>query len=292
MKVLSLFDGMSCGQIALERVGIKVDEYYASEIDKFAIKVAKKNYPATIQIGDVTKIDFSKYKDIDLLIAGSPCQGFSYAGKQLNFRDERSKLFFEFAKALKVVKPKYFLLENLCMKKEFEDVITHILGVKPIKINSNLFTAQNRKRLYWTNIQFDTNIKDKGLLLKDVLKDTFSEKELLSEKVKERFRFVNSNSYIGTTKPSFRKIGQRDWVYGDENKMGCLVATDYKQPKQVFHNGVLRKISPEECEELQTVPIGYTDCVSNTQRYKMLGNGWTIDVIAHIFKGLKENKND
>lgn len=292
MKVLSLFDGMSCGQIALERVGIKVDEYYASEIDKFAIKVAKKNYPATIQIGDVTKIDFSKYKDIDLLIAGSPCQGFSYAGKQLNFRDERSKLFFEFAKALKVVKPKYFLLENVCMKKEFEDVITHILGVKPIKINSNLFTAQNRKRLYWTNIQFDTNIKDKGLLLKDVLKDTFSEKELLSEKVKERFRFVNSNSYIGTTKPSFRKIGQRDWVYGDENKMGCLVATDYKQPKQVFHNGVLRKISPEECEELQTVPIGYTDCVSNTQRYKMLGNGWTIDVIAHIFKGLKENKND
>lgn len=292
MKVLSLFDGMSCGQIALERVGIKVDEYYASEIDKFAIKVAKKNYPATIQIGDVTKIDFSKYKDIDLLIAGSPCQGFSYAGKQLNFRDERSKLFFEFTKALKVVKPKYFLLENVCMKKEFEDVITHILGVKPIKINSNLFTAQNRKRLYWTNIQFDTNIKDKGLLLKDVLKDTFSEKELLSEKVKERFRFVNSNSYIGTTKPSFRKIGQRDWVYGDENKMGCLVATDYKQPKQVFHNGVLRKISPEECEELQTVPIGYTDCVSNTQRYKMLGNGWTIDVIAHIFKGLKENKND
>lgn len=292
MKVLSLFDGMSCGQIALERAGIKVDEYYASEIDKFAIKVAKKNYPATIQIGDVTKIDFSKYKDIDLLIAGSPCQGFSYAGKQLNFRDERSKLFFEFAKALKVVKPKYFLLENVCMKKEFEDVITHILGVKPIKINSNLFTAQNRKRLYWTNIQFDTNIKDKGLLLKDVLKDTFSEKELLSEKVKERFRFVNSNSYIGTTKPSFRKIGQRDWVYGDENKMGCLVATDYKQPKRVFHNGVLRKISPEECEELQTVPIGYTDCVSNTQRYKMLGNGWTIDVIAHIFKGLKENEND
>lgn len=292
MKVLSLFDGMSCGQIALERAGIKVDKYFASEIDKFAIKVAKKNYPATIQIGDVTKIDFSKYKDIDLLIAGSPCQGFSYAGKQLNFRDERSKLFFEFVKALKVVKPKYFLLENVCMKKEFEDVITHILGVKPIKINSNLFTAQNRKRLYWTNIQFDTNIKDKGLLLKDVLKDTFSEKELLSEKVKERFRFVNSNSYIGTTKPSFRKIGQRDWVYGDENKMGCLVATDYKQPKQVFHNGVLRKISPEECEELQTVPIGYTDCVSNTQRYKMLGNGWTVDVIAHIFKGLKENKND
>lgn len=153
MKVLSLFDGISCGRVALERAGIPVETYYASEIDKYAIQIAQKNYPDTIQIGDVTKVDFSEYiGKVDLIIGGSPCQGFSFAGKQLNFNDPRSKLFFEFLRAVRTIKPKYFLLENVKMKKEFQDIISERLGVQPIEINSALVSAQNRIRLYWTNI--------------------------------------------------------------------------------------------------------------------------------------------
>lgn len=286
MKVLSLFDGISCGRIALDRAGIKVDKYYASEVDKYAIKVSSNNYPDIIQIGEVTKIDFSNYTDVNMIIAGSPCQGFSLSGRQLNFNDERSKLFFEFVKAVQTIKPKYFLLENVCMKKEYENIISELVGVEPVKINSSLVTAQSRNRLYWTNINFDKNIIDKKLLLKDVLDDEYTNKEKLSELVLNRFKYVNSSTHIGTTKPDFRKIGQRDLVYGDNNKMGCLMASDYKQPKQVMHNGVIRKISPEECEKLQTIPVGYTKGVSNTQRYKMIGNAWTVDVITHIFRGI------
>ena len=150
MNVLSLFDGMSCGRIALERAGIKVDKYYASEIDKYAITITKKNFPNTIHIGDVTKIKAEDLEPIDLLMGGSPCQGFSFAGRQLNFDDPRSALFFEFVRLLKECKPKYFLLENVRMKKEYQDVITEHLGVEPIMINSALVSAQNRKRLYWT----------------------------------------------------------------------------------------------------------------------------------------------
>jgi len=150
MNVLSLFDGISCGQVALHRAGIEVDKYYASEIEKYAIQITQKNYPNTIQLGDVTQI--KGIKDIDLLIGGSPCQGFSKAGKQLNFVDPRSRLFFEYVRILNEVKPKYFLLENVIMKQEYQDIISKYLGVEPIEINSALVTAQNRKRLYWTNI--------------------------------------------------------------------------------------------------------------------------------------------
>lgn len=168
MRVLSLFDGMSCGQIALERAGIQVSEYYASEIDKHAIAVTKGNYPNTIHIGDVSNV---KMTQVDLLLGGSPCQGFSFAGKQLNFNDTRSKLFFEFVRILKEVKPKYFLLENVNMKKEFQDVISKALGVEPTIINSKLVSAQNRVRLYWTNIP-DVDIPaDKGVKLSDILEE-------------------------------------------------------------------------------------------------------------------------
>ena len=171
MKVLSLFDGMSCGQIALNRLGIEYDTYYASEIDKWAIQVAKANYPNMIHIGDVTKIQASDFGDekIDLIMAGSPCQGFSFAGKQLNFNDSRSKLFFEFVRLVKELKPKYFLLENVNMKKEYKDIITEQMGVEPIDINSSLLSGQNRRRLYWTNIPNITIPKDKGVNIKDIL---------------------------------------------------------------------------------------------------------------------------
>jgi DNA-cytosine methyltransferase len=178
MKVLSLFDGMSCGMIALDRLGIKVDKYYASEIDKYAIQVSQNNYPEIIQIGDVCDIKAEDYQDIDLILAGSPCQGFSFAGKQLAFDDPRSALFFEFIRLLKEIKPKYFLLENVNMKKEFLDVISEQVsacypelpfGIERIKINSALVSAQNRVRWYWTNIPDITQPEQRGIVLRDIL---------------------------------------------------------------------------------------------------------------------------
>ena len=183
LKVLSLFDGMSCGQLALQKLGIEVDTYYASEIDKFAIQVTQANFPNTIQVGDVCELKAKDYQDIDLILAGSPCQGFSFAGKQLAFDDPRSALFFEFVRLLKEIKPKYFLLENVRMKQQFQDVITEQVSacypnhpgdlfgsqIKPILINSALLSAQNRQRLYWTNIPNVEQPVDKGIVLKDIL---------------------------------------------------------------------------------------------------------------------------
>jgi len=171
INVLSLFDGMSCGQIALNKIGVEYDKYFASEIDKHAIKETMINYPDTIQVGDVTKIVASDLPKIDLLIGGSPCQGFSFSGKQLNFEDPRSKLFFEFVRLLKECEPTYFLLENVVMKKEYEQVITDYLGVEPIQINSTLVSAQNRVRLYWTNIPNVGQPDDKNITLMDILED-------------------------------------------------------------------------------------------------------------------------
>lgn len=316
MKVLSLFDGISCGRVALERAGIEVEKYYASEINPYSIQVAKKNYPSTIEIGDVRDIEAVWYKECELLIGGSPCQNFSFAGKRNGATtkenidiltleqymdckkkgfefDGYSYLFWEYVRVLKELNPKYFLLENVRMSKKWESIITNTLGVEPIVINSNLVSAQNRHRLYWTNIEGITQPIDKGFLLKDILKDTYSEKEILSDKIQKRFKLTpNSKSTYGTTRPDFRTIGERDVVYGDENKMGCLMATDYKQPKQVYHNGILRKISPEEAEILQTLPEGYTSGISNTRRFECIGNGWTVDVIAHIFSFINTKQND
>ena len=266
INVLSLFDGKSCGQIALDKLGIEVDNYFASEIDKYAIQVTKHNYPNTKHIGDVTKVKGADLPKIDLLIGGSPCQGFSFAGKQLNFDDPRSKLFFEFVRLLEETKPKYFLLENVKMKKEYEQVITDLLGVEPILINSALVSAQNRKRLYWTNIPNITHPKDKGLFLKDIIEKGSG--KLLTDVTAKRPRTLRN----------FRRLDQKAF---------CMLATMYKLSQSngmtVIDDNGLRCISPIECERLQNVPDNYTACVSNTQRYKMLGNGWTVDVIAHIF---------
>ena len=322
MNVMSLFDGIGGCRIALDRCNIKVDKYYASEINKVSMGIARYNYKDIEEIGDVRNIDGTSYKGkIDLLTFGSPCQNFSFSGKQNgattksgievvtleqylelkkdNFEFEGySYLFWEAVRLLKEIEPKYFFMENVKMSKKWEQVITNTLGVAPICINSSLVSGQSRNRLYWTNIPNVTQPKDKGILIKDILEDTFSEKEVLSDFVLNRYKELpNCGFAVGTTKPEFRTIGQRDYVYGDNNKMACLVATDYKQPKQVLHNGVVRKISPIEAERFQTLSDNYTKYmlddnnsvkeVSNTKRFECIGNGWTIDVIVHIFNGLK-----
>ena len=359
MNVLSLFDGCSGAQLALQKAGIKVDNYFASEVDKYAIKVTQANFPDTVQLGDVSQIDAMKLPKIDLIIGGSPCQGFSFAGKQLNFNDERSKLFFEYVRLLKTVKPEWFLLENVSMKKEFQDEISRLMGVEPIRINSNLVSAQNRNRLYWTNIP-TTQPEDKGIMLADIVHEGEVDREkshcidsnyhkggargmgLYFEKSRRQLVFETLTEYIVPFDQTlqildkeiargkvgfFRKDSQANRVYyihdkavtlcgdagGGSAKMGqylfgCITPDriNKRQNGQRFSEGkkfytltaqdkhgiliegYIRKLTPTECERLQTVPEGYTDHVSNTQRYKMLGNGFTVDVIAHILKRLWE----
>ena len=345
MNVLSLFDGMSCGQIALDQLNIPVENYFAAEIDKFAIKVATANFPNMIQLGDVTTVDPDKLPKIDLLIGGSPCQGFSFAGKQLNFDDPRSKLFWEYVRLLKALKPKYFLLENVRMKKESMDVITEALGVDPVPINSNLVSAQNRYRLYWTNIPMDGLPEDKGIKLKDILENGITDREkshcldahyfkggnLKTYFEKHRRQLVFSDDgmcHVGDAGIS-DKYAYINRVYHPDGKGPSLVASTggHLQPKVLevagmsdtngwdqerkvydpegisptltgqrasnvpkINNGekTWRKLTPLECERLQTVPEGYTNHVSNTQRYRMLGNGWTVEVVKHIMKGLTQ----
>jgi len=484
MNVLSLFDGMSCGRIALERLGIKVDNYYASEIDKYAIQVSQANYPDIIQVGDVTELDTSTLPKIDLVMGGSPCQGFSFAGKQLAFDDPRSALFFEFVRCVKELQPKYFLLENVRMKKEYLDVISEYMGVEPICINSALLSAQNRVRFYWTNIPGIEQPKDRGIVLRDILEtnendilnniqekshvikaqyyknskanfeanngfratgipqkpETISNKDNKSyaltasypsarprrSKAKHEKTMVkvddinnlpnnvdyiydqNDKSYKPETisvdkekkQPTIKDGSQGDRIYSQDAKgitlnaqsggtagSGNMLVETHDKPKQVgtavdikghdqikrvyspdgksptlttcggghrepkvavfsedrinkfketlkddpkpSANGIIqlnnpsdssgrvyspdgksptlmagnsgggkepvkindnvywRKLTPVECERLQTVPDNYTNHVSNTQRYKMLGNGWTIEVIIHILKNME-----
>tara|TARA_R110000744_G_scaffold190351_1_gene309478 strand:+ start:1766 stop:2947 length:1182 start_codon:yes stop_codon:yes gene_type:complete len=382
INVLSLFDGMSCGQIALDRLGVKVNKYYASEIDKYAMTIAKKNYPNIEHIGDVTQVDGTKLDKIDLMIGGSPCQGFSFAGKQLNFSDPRSALYFEFVRLLKETKPKYFLLENVRMKKEFQAIITKDLGVEPIMINSSLLSAQNRVRLYWTNIPNISQPNDLGIVLKDIIEDGVTDRtkshcldanyfkggNLKSYFEKHRRQLIFSKDGLchvgdadlkgndsikrvyhpdgksptlttmqgGHREPkvlvksiqvgTVNKGGQGDRIYSPEGKGISLTAqsggtagngnmlivggafrgryqedgsikqeleirsdektntvTTVQKDNVVISNATYRKLTCLECERLMTVPDNYTEGVSNTQRYKMLGNGWSVDVIKHIF---------
>lgn len=395
--VLSCFDGMSCGQLALDRAGINVKKYFASEIDKYAIQVSTHNYPEMVHLGDIQTLDIEKLPKIDLLIGGSPCQGFSFAGAQLNFDDPRSKLFFDFAKIYKKLKEKnpslMFLLENVRMKQAYQDVISEYMGCKPIMINSKLLSAQNRVRLYWTNIPSVTQPEDLGLVLRDII--DYSDDNVLSEtamaymmrnsekwsegkvrldnygkKEDEKAGCLTANMYKGVPygvigiEPSETKgigciqVGMAKnirgldvvrRIYSPDGKSPALTSMTggHRHPKisltgidptktnqinpskkaggkqphmqdRVFHedgkihamtasfaaqsnialtqNDELRwrRLSPLECERLQTVPDNYTllldddkQLVSNSQRYKMLGNGWTIDVIAHIFRSMR-----
>lgn len=410
---------MSCGQLALQRAGFEVDRYMACEIDKYGMQVTRKNFPNTIQMGDVCALKGENLPPIDLLMGGSPCQGFSFAGKQLNFDDPRSALFFEFVRLLEETKPKYFLLENVRMKQEYQDVISEHLGVKPIMINSSLLSAQNRVRLYWTNIPNIEQPEDKGIVLKDVLEGGVSVKgaakrnqvtkrgieaqlnirkddksncvvaswphklngcveyrpcELKefnkdstchhvatatdikgNESIKRvyadsgksptlttmggghrepkvlcgaiRGRYIEGNSGKTEQKLEIRQDGktntlttvQKDNVAvlivkeatkkgyteiqdGDcfdatfptsktrrgrnmKDKSNCLTTANYEYMR--YEHPSYRKLTPMECERLQTVPDGYTEGVSNTQRYKMLGNGWTVDIICHVLKNVR-----
>ena len=448
MNVLSLFDGMSCGRIALDRLGIEVDNYYASEIDKYAIAVAKENYPDTIHVGDITQLDPKDFQDIDLVLAGSPCQGFSFAGKQLAFDDPRSALFFEFIRLLKAIKPKYFLLENVRMKQQYIDVITQQVSecypdhegndlfdskIEPILINSALLSAQSRQRLYWTNIPHVKQPEDLGIVLKDILEDEVEEHYLAGKNLLENYQGGNqlnpnyksqantihdknkksgvicagthgyANGYVETKPKQVGKVkdgGQGNRIYSTDGKSSTLsaqsggtagngntlietkpkqvgIASDInghdilkrvyspegksptlntmgggnREPKVAVENRIVvdperkrliiaeanekgytiiedgdcfdinypnsktrrgrkmkykcnaltpsaqeymhfkdltwRKLTPLECERLQTVPDNYTASVSNTQRYKMLGNGWTVEVICHILKNME-----
>lgn len=290
MKVLSLFDGMSCGQIALQRAGINVDKYYASEVEQAPMAVTQYNFPETIQVGDVTKLDFTDFKgEIDILIGGSPCQGLSIANsKRNNLDDPRSALFYKFIEALNIIKPKYFILENVKMDAQSQAEFTRLTGVEPIEINSNLVSAQNRKRLYWTNIPNVTQPVDKGILIRDILdKDNveyFQDERIEKTKVKTKNYYkwdISGKGYYS----------QQDRAYFKDGKMCCIPKARVKSKLNVVENeeGLYRRTSVEECERLQTVPTGYTKVpgVSNTKRYEMLGNGWTVDVIAHILKNIK-----
>jgi len=283
MNVISLFDGMSVGQLALQDLGIEVDTYYASEIDKFATKVCMKNFPETVQLGTVENWEQWEISDpISLLLGGSPCQGFSQIGKKLNFEDPRSKLFFDYVRVLEDFEPKYFLLENVVMKQEYQDIISDILGVKPIKINSALVSAQNRNRLYWTNIPDVIQPKYRNITLKDIL-HTGNVDELLHTKA--GLACMNSKSSSGRTRWDYKH--HSEVVNG---KSACLTASLCKGvPHNVLVDGdVIRKFSSIEAERLQTLPDNYTAGVSNTQRYKMIGNGWTLEVIKHIIRGIKQ----
>ena len=410
VNVLSLFDGMSGTQMALYNSGIAVDKYYASEIDKYAIQITRKNFPDTIHLGDVKDIKGEDFiRDIDLVVAGSPCQGFSFAGKQLAFDDPRSALFFEFIRILREVKPKYFLLENVRMKKEFQDVISEqissvypeytsggLFGIEPILINSALVSAQNRQRLYWTNIPGIEQPEDLGIVLRDVLEDNFvadrdksycidanyykggnpknyfekSRRQLVFDKEFDKMTTKDGKSYALTATyqgavawnsierkqrtmiPTYdtpkqvgtaKEINGHDIlkrVYSEDGKSPTLnsMGGGNREPKVAVKGGAIRarskdskgkhvgwketkpkqvleirkddksnsltsatkdsvavkeeeltwrKLTPLECERLQTFPDNYSEGVSNTQRYKMLGNGFTVRVIEHILKNME-----
>lgn len=306
MKVLSLFDGLSGGQIALKRIGVKIDQYYASEVDKYAITIAKKNNPEMVHLGDVTKWREwgLPWGEIDLLIGGSPCQGFSFAGKRLNFEDPRSRLFFVYVEILEHIRalnPNVkFLLENVKMTKQSLDAISETLGVQPVFINSSLVSAQNRQRYYWANWDI-SQPADKGLVLADIVEDGAVDRDKAHCIDANYFKGGNLKSYFEKhrrqlvfSKDGLCEVGEADLnghdlvkrVYHPAGKSPTVntMSGGNREPKILVHPDKWRKLTPLECERLQTVPEGYTEGVSNSQRYKMLGNGWTVDVIAHIFK--------
>ena len=297
INVLSLFDGISCGQVALERAGIKVNNYFASEIDKHAIKVTQSNYPNTKQIGDVTSVKVNDLPNIDLLMGGSPCQGFSFSGKQLNFEDPRSKLFFEFVRLIEEVKPKYWLLENVVMKQEYQDVISQHLGVEPVKLNSALTSAQNRVRLYWANFDI-TEPTDQGIGLEDVLEATemigpsairgrrLNKATILGRRLDERGKRQDYDKTVPITQCLEVRASNRD-------KSNCLttVAKDTvlttmevgRHPDAFNRKLPFRNYTKIERCRLMNLPDNYCDEISDNQTVKATGNGWEIGMITHIF---------
>ena len=315
MNILSLFDGCSGARLALSKASIKVNRYYSSEIDKYALEVANANFPedSKYRLGDITKIKGADLPKIDIIIGGSPCQGFSFAGNQLNFKHSESKLFFEFIRLLKEIKPKYFLLENVLMKKEYQNVISCELAkiyptsdvlfgtgkVEPIMINSAKLSAQSRKRLYWANFPIKQP-KNTGVYIKDILENNIIDKKLkyINRKIINK-KLKNVPIQIGKIKDGGFEMNNR--VYLDQGKSPTITTGSssnkevkigiYKETnswQENHHNIFWRKITPLEAERLQTLPDNYTDHVSKSQRYKMIGNGFTINVISHILSNISE----
>lgn len=324
MRVLSLFDGIACGRVAFDRAGILVDTYYASEIDPAAIKIAVKNNPTIIPIGDVNKIDFHDYVGkVDIIIGGSPCQDLSIAKQNREgLHGERSKLFWKYIEALEIIRPKYFLLENVAsMRKEDMEAITHTLAkIYPVVycnlINSALVSAQQRKRYYWTNWCVNQP-QDKGIYLKDILEHDCTKSQVLTQRFGIKglcYQDGKSKTLTATCHKGYGNdgttlvaepirigtlaglgTGQANRIYSVQGKSVCLNAlgggggakTGLYKVDLPDGDYIIRKLTPIECERLQTLPDNYTQGVSDTQHYKQLGNGWTVDIIAHILKGLK-----
>jgi DNA (cytosine-5)-methyltransferase 3A len=277
MNVLSLFDGISCGQIALNRANIPYDNYYASEIKPHAIKCTLDNYPNTIQLGDILNLKGSDLPKIDLFIGGSPCKGISRLNKnQEGLEHSESRLFWEYIRLLDEVKPKYYLLENTHGNKEATNTITETLGIKPISINSKLVSAQNRPRYYWTNIPDIKQPLDKGITTNDI----FDYSGVLADEC--RVKWLNSESGKKSIKNGYTKVNPYP-------KSGCLTALGHKKWNEnyLYRDGVYRYLSQTEIEKLQTLPVGYTKILSYNEAYDCIGDGWTVDVIAHIFKNIE-----
>lgn len=306
MKVLSLFDGISCGMVALERTGLPVSRYVAYEIDKYAIQVSKKNYPQIEHCGDVSTADFTKYKGFDLLLGGSPCTYWSIAknGRETTSSGLGWDLFMQYKRALVESGAKYFLYENnYSIHKDIKDAITKELGVEPIMINSALVSAQQRKRCYWTNISNVTQPEDKGIVLQDIIESGVTGGVKCYRATDFANKGVNLYCKDEHNAQAFKpiKIGdiggcksQGYQIYSVKGKSLVLLAdgggigSNSGLYKIDLSDGdyVIRKLTPLECERSQTLPDDYTFGISNTQRYKSLGNGWTVDVIAHILKSI------
>lgn len=293
MTVLSLFDGISCGLVALKNLGIEIDTYYAYEIDKDAIKIAMKNHPEIQQRGNVLDADFTQYENIDLLLGGSPCQDLSIVMNRdrTGLDGKKSSLFWSYVDALNTVKPHFFLFENVGnMRESDKKIITSALGVEPIKINTSIFLPQNRERLYWTNIPVLPLPQASGLCFADVMEQAAAEryyyqKSFTLEENKDK-------NVIGTLEINTHEALKR--VYSPQGIIGCLtcVSGGYQEKKvYVPEENRVRKLTPIEYERLQGLPDNYTEGLSNSKRYTVCGNGWSIPVIEHILKGLRYAAN-
>lgn len=300
--VLSLCDGISTTQLSLQMAGVDYDNYYASEINKYPIKVAKANFPETIHVGDLFNISGHDYKSVDLVLAGFPCQSFSLAGKELNFHDPRGKIFFECVRILNEVREHNpnvkFLFENVKMKKEFQDVISKHIGCQPIFLNSNLVSAQNRGRNYWTNINITSIPEDEGVLLQDIVDESIALTEksqcilstIYKENVKSMIKRGKKGLYVAVAKRGKNEDGviKQSVEVNPYGKGNCLTTVQKDSMLGLVQGDdfYYRKFTVEECEKLQTLPVGFTACLSDTQRYKAIGEGWTAKMIAHFFRSL------
>jgi len=322
MKVLSLFDGISCGRKALENIGIEVEKYYTSEIDRYASAITRYNYPDVVELGDINNIDIDYIKTLglDLVMGGSPCQDLSLAWKGAGLAGERSGLFYKFVEILKAIEPKYFLLENVRMKQEYEDIITDLMGVDPLYIDSKDYSAQTRKRLYWTNIERSFELGYEApksrQVISDIMECEVEEKYYLSKKMEDCINKYPSDISKDITKKSNCIIstynnlnksstvlrvgqigngGQGERIYSTQGKSITLSSDGGNKTGLYEASERIRRLTPTECERMQGLPDNYTKYgiiddkqveISDTQRYKAIGNGWQVDTVIEIFKGI------